>query len=72
LDETSDAVTLGKPIGSDKDNDKATYVSLMGLLGAKDFASNIFDEMIGSLKNVDKRIKKVLMDFTMMVYKRNK
>lgn len=72
LDETSDAVTLGKPIGSDKDNDKATYVSLMGLVGAKDFASNIFDEMIGSLKNVDKRIKKVLMDFTMMVYKRNK
>ena len=31
LDITSDEVTLGKPIGSDEENDKSTYVSLLGL-----------------------------------------
>ncbi|MBR4727428.1 MAG: polyprenyl synthetase family protein [Clostridia bacterium] len=31
LDVTGDAATLGKPIGSDTDNQKSTYVSLLGL-----------------------------------------
>ncbi|MDD4526579.1 MAG: polyprenyl synthetase family protein [Candidatus Margulisbacteria bacterium] len=71
LDETSDQETLGKPIGSDKDNNKATYVSLMGLAGAKKYAKNIYEEMIGSLDVLEERIKNVLMDFAKIVYKRN-
>lgn len=31
LDVTSDETTLGKPIGSDSENEKSTYVSLLGL-----------------------------------------
>ncbi|MEI7942531.1 MAG: polyprenyl synthetase family protein [Candidatus Riflemargulisbacteria bacterium] len=72
LDETSDVVTLGKPIGSDKDNDKATYVSLMGLDGAKTFADEIYEEMMSSLIGVDGRMKDILKDFSKMIYKRNK
>ncbi len=71
LDETSDVATLGKPIGSDKDNDKATYVSLMGIEGAKNFASKVYDEMMLSLSKIDGRLKEILIDFANMVYKRN-
>ena len=35
LDVTSDTETLGKPVGSDNENDKSTYVSFMGLDDAK-------------------------------------
>jgi len=34
LDKTSDAATLGKPIGSDDANQKSTYVSLLGIESA--------------------------------------
>ena len=35
LDVTSDTKTLGKPVGSDRENDKCTYVTFMGLDNAK-------------------------------------
>jgi len=70
LDETSDQETLGKPIGSDKENDKATYVSLMGLAEAKVFAKNVYDEMLDSLNLVEEKMNAVLMDFAKMVYER--
>lgn len=35
LDEVGDEVKLGKKVGSDKDNHKSTYVSLLGLESAK-------------------------------------
>ena len=35
LDEVSDTETLGKPQGSDRDADKATYVALLGLEAAR-------------------------------------
>lgn len=35
LDVTSDTETLGKPVGSDRENDKCTYVTFMGLDNAK-------------------------------------
>ena len=72
LDETSDAVTLGKPIGSDKVKDKATYVSLMGIDGAKVFATEVYNDMINSLKKVDGKMKEIFTDFAEMVYKRDK
>ena len=36
LDVEGDAETLGKPIGSDVQNDKATYVTLLGLAQSKE------------------------------------
>ncbi len=38
LDVTSSSEVLGKPVGSDKENNKSTYVSLLGIQGAKDYA----------------------------------
>lgn len=35
LDLTADSAVLGKPQGSDQDNNKCTYVSLLGLAGAQ-------------------------------------
>ncbi|MGB3725512.1 MAG: farnesyl diphosphate synthase [Glaciecola sp.] len=40
LDVVSDTHTLGKPQGSDEDANKSTFVSLLGLQGAKDALSN--------------------------------
>lgn len=41
LDVTSDPETLGKPIGSDKENGKSTYVSLLGLEESSRFAREL-------------------------------
>lgn len=38
LDQIGDAAVLGKPIGSDKENEKSTYTGLLSLEGAKKFA----------------------------------
>ena len=44
LDVTSDAETLGKPIGSDSENKKSTYVSLLGLEESAAFADRLTAE----------------------------
>ena len=44
LDVTSDAETLGKPIGSDSENKKSTYVSLLGLEESQAFADRLTAE----------------------------
>lgn len=49
LDVTSDEATLGKPIGSDAENCKNTYVSLLGLEGAQKKAAELTDRAIGAL-----------------------
>lgn len=41
LDVTSDAETLGKPIGSDSENEKSTYVSLLGLEKSAEYAEEL-------------------------------
>ena len=41
LDVTSDAETLGKPIGSDAENKKTTYVSLLGIEKSKEVAAEL-------------------------------
>ena len=38
LDVTADSATLGKTAGKDADNDKPTYVSLMGLDASQAYA----------------------------------
>lgn len=50
LDVTSSEAELGKPIGSDKDNEKSTYVSLLGLEESKKTARRLTDEAKKSLE----------------------
>ncbi len=50
LDVTSDEQTLGKPIGSDAEREKDTYVTLLGLEKAKEEAKRYTDEAVEALK----------------------
>ena len=49
LDVTGDAATVGKAVGKDQSAGKATFVSLLGLEGAKARASNLIDEACDAL-----------------------
>ena len=49
LDCTSDEKTLGKPIGSDEKNGKTTYVTLLGIDGAKAEAERLSNEALTTL-----------------------
>ena len=49
LDCTSDEKTLGKPIGSDEKNGKTTYVTLLGIDGAKAEAERLSNEALAAL-----------------------
>lgn len=53
LDVTSDTETLGKPVGSDSENEKCTYVSLLGLEKSKELVSELTAKAKASLKNFD-------------------
>lgn len=50
LDVTSDAETLGKPIGSDSENEKSTYVSLLGLKKSAELAEKLTSRAKEALK----------------------
>ena len=49
LDVTADSATLGKTAGKDADNDKPTYVSLMGLQGSQQYAKELLEQAMGAL-----------------------
>lgn len=49
LDVEADTATLGKTAGKDADHDKPTYVSLMGLAQAKQFARELRDDAFAAL-----------------------
>ena len=57
LDVTSSTDNLGKPAGSDEKLDKSTYVKLMGVDEAKDYAQSLFNQgreaIIRELNNAD-------------------
>ncbi len=53
LDVTSDTLTLGKPVGSDEDNEKCTYVSLLGLEKSRSLVSKLTKEAIDALDTFD-------------------
>ena len=50
LDCEADTATLGKTAGKDADNDKPTYVKLMGLLAARQYAETLVAEALETLK----------------------
>jgi farnesyl diphosphate synthase len=49
LDCEADTATLGKTAGKDADNDKPTYVSLLGIHGARDMALRLHREALETL-----------------------
>ncbi|WP_424948831.1 polyprenyl synthetase family protein [Comamonas aquatica] len=49
LDVVADAATLGKTPGKDADNDKPTYVSLMGLESARAYAQSLYQQSLLAL-----------------------
>jgi farnesyl diphosphate synthase len=49
LDVTADSTTLGKTAGKDADNNKPTYVSLMGLEASKAYAQQLLQQALGAL-----------------------
>ena len=50
LDVTSDSATLGKTSGKDAAQDKPTYVSLMGLGAAQDYARTLLGQALAALQ----------------------
>jgi len=49
LDVTADSTTLGKTAGKDADNDKPTYVSLMGLQASQAYAQELLAHALAAL-----------------------
>ena len=50
LDVTADSATLGKTAGKDADNDKPTYVSLMGLEASRGYARSLHEQALHALQ----------------------
>lgn len=50
LDAEADTATLGKTAGKDADNDKPTYVSLLGVTDAKRLAGEMLEEALAALE----------------------
>lgn len=50
LDVTSTAEKLGKPIGSDSEKDKSTYVSILGIEKSKQYAEELTKEALNALQ----------------------
>lgn len=51
LDAEADTETLGKTAGKDADNNKSTYVTLLGLEKAKTMADQLHQQAMGALSN---------------------
>lgn len=49
LDVTADSGRLGKPVGSDGENNKSTYVSLLGIRQCRDLVQELTDAAVGAL-----------------------
>ena len=52
LDITGDEAVLGKPIGSDKDNNKTTFVTIYGLDRAKEMAAELTNDALNLLSKL--------------------
>ena len=71
LDVISDTAVLGKPIGSDKENNKSTYVSFLGLDECRRISAELTDKAIDSLSVFDGDTS-VLSDFAVYLRDRTK
>lgn len=67
LDVTSSSEVFGKPINSDKEKNKSTYVSLLGLEKSKNLVISLTDSAISSLEKFDNDtsyLKKLALDLS--------
>jgi farnesyl diphosphate synthase len=71
LDVTADSATLGKTAGKDADSDKPTYVSLMGLQAAGNYAQQLYAQAIAALQNSGLPDTRALHALADMVVQRN-
>ena len=68
LDAEADTATLGKTAGKDADNDKPTYVTLLGAAQAKKMAAELHGEALASLAEFGGKARRLheLADFIVM------
>jgi farnesyl diphosphate synthase len=68
LDAEADTATLGKTAGKDADNDKPTYVTLLGVQEAKKMAAELHQEALQSLAEFGDKAQRLreLADFIVM------
>jgi farnesyl diphosphate synthase len=68
LDAEADTATLGKTAGKDADNDKPTYVTLLGVARAKQMAADLHAEALGCLDEFGARALRLreLADFIVL------
>lgn len=71
LDVTSTTDELGKPVGSDRVNEKSTYVSLLGIDRCREAVSDLTDEAIAALSAFDGDTS-ALADFARQLAERKK
>ena len=68
LDIVGDQAVLGKPVGSDRENQKPTLATLLGLENARKFAKELTDDALGLLDKLNgdtktlKELTKYLLD----------
>jgi farnesyl diphosphate synthase len=59
LDSEADTATLGKTAGKDADNDKPTYVTLLGVQAAKKMAADLHAEALQALEEFGERAQRL-------------
>jgi len=59
LDCEADTATLGKTAGKDKENNKPTYVSLLGIQGARDMSGRLHEEALECLSELGGSAKRL-------------
>lgn len=69
LDVKGDAKLLGKPVGSDSENDKSTYVSLLGLDESQKIVDDLTEDAIGILNKFED--SDFLKELTLFLAKRD-
>ena len=69
LDIISDTETLGKPQGSDEDENKSTYPRLMGLENAQNYAKKLANDAIEAIKDLPNN--QILKDFATYIVSRD-
>jgi len=71
LDVESDEATLGKSIGKDAAQGKTTFVTALGLQGAKDMADAYDRKALQELQTVPQALRNYLVDLTQDLLERN-
>jgi farnesyl diphosphate synthase len=71
LDVTADSATLGKTAGKDADQNKPTYVSVLGLERSRSYARELLDDALRALSQSGLEDTRALQALAMMVVERD-